>query len=310
MNTALTSVLLILTLLLLPVLTWFLGTPLNPPAWAALGTLLGILLIAWLLCFGLGEATGNVSQVDRLWSLLPILYVWVVAFHGGFADRLVLMSVLVSLWGIRLTWNFWRKGGYRPKPWDGQEDYRWQVLRRRPELQPPWKWRLFNLLFISGYQNVLILLMTLPSLVALQFAAAPLNALDFTAAAAMLFLIGYEAVADNQQWRFQSAKQALLVSGRPLPDRYAAGFLNRGLWARSRHPNYFAEQGVWIAFYLFGVAASGQWLNWSVAGCVLLVLLFQGSTAFTEEISAARYPRYREYQLTVPRFLPLGRRRS
>jgi steroid 5-alpha reductase family enzyme len=309
-NTALTSVLLILTLLLLPVLTWFFGTPLNPPAWAALGTLLGILLIAWLLCFGLGEATGNVSQVDRLWSLLPILYVWVVAFHGGFADRLVLMSVLVSLWGIRLTWNFWRKGGYRPKPWDGQEDYRWQVLRRRPELQPPWKWRLFNLLFISGYQNVLILLMTLPSLVALQFAAAPLNALDFTAAAAMLFLIGYEAVADNQQWRFQSAKQALLVSGRPLPDRYAAGFLNRGLWARSRHPNYFAEQGVWIAFYLFGVAASGQWLNWSVAGCVLLVLLFQGSTAFTEEISAARYPRYREYQLTVPRFLPLGRRRS
>ena len=35
--------------------------------------------------------------------------------------------------------------------------------------------------------------------------------------------------------------------------------------------DYFAEQSIWISFYLFSVSASGQWFNWSIAGCLLLV---------------------------------------
>jgi len=71
----------------------------------------------------------------------------------------------------------------------------------------------------------------------------------------------------------------------------------------SRHPNYFAEQGLWVAFYLFSVAASGQWINWSVSGSILLLILFRGSSNFSEEISAGKYPAYVQYQKTVPRFI-------
>ena len=92
----------------------------------------------------------------------------------------------------------------------------------------------------------------------------------------------------------------------PMTGPYAAGFLHTGLWARSRHPNYFAEQGIWIAFYFFSVAASGQWINWSVSGCLLLVILFRGSSSFSEEISAGKYPEYLRYQQAVPRFIPIG----
>jgi steroid 5-alpha reductase family enzyme len=308
MNIIATAILLIITLLVVPLVSFIFGTPLGPGEFEALRAVMWILLGAWLGCFFLGEFTANVSQVDKIWSLLPIVYAWTVAHHGGYSPRLLLMAVLVTAWGVRLTYNFSRHGGYRLKFWRGEEDYRWQVLREKPEFKPAWKWTLFNFGFISGYQNALILLMTLPTLVALQFAATPLGPLDYVATALILFMLLYETIADNQQWRFQSAKYALIKAGQPLQGRYAKGFLERGLWACSRHPNYFAEQGFWIAFYLFSISASGQWINWSIAGSILLVILFRGSSNFSEEISASKYPEYALYQQTTPRFIPLKRR--
>ena len=54
------------------------------------------------------------SWVDRLWSIVPVAYVWIFAASAGLSNlRLDVMAVLVTLWGIRLTFNFARKGGYR-----------------------------------------------------------------------------------------------------------------------------------------------------------------------------------------------------
>ncbi len=85
---------------------------------------------------------------------------------------------------------------------------------------------------------------------------------------------------------------------------YARGFIWEGLWKIVRHPNYASEQAIWISFYLFSVAASGEWLNWSLTGSILLILLFLGSSNFSEEISAKKYPAYQDYQQKVPRFIP------
>ena len=307
MNVIATAALLIVTLLLVPAISYFTGTALGTAELSALRSLFWILMGAWAGCFLLGELTGNVSQVDKVWSILPIVYAWVVTVHGEFSPRLLIMAGCVTVWGIRLTLNFSRHGAYSLKFWEGHEDYRWQELRERPEFKARWKWTLFNLLFISGYQNILILMMTLPTIVALQFSARPLGWLDFVAAALMLGMILLETVADNQQWRYQSAKKAMIASGRPLQAEYAKGFLDKGLWSWSRHPNYLAEQGVWIAFYLFSVAASGQWINWSIGGCLLLIILFRGSSEFSEEISARTYPEYSNYQQSTARFIPWKR---
>ena len=77
-----------------------------------------------------------------------------------------------------------------------------------------------------------------------------------------------------------------------------------GLFRYSRHPNFFCEQGMWWSFYLFGVAATGRWLDWSIAGAVLLTLLFQGSTAITEQITLGKYPAYADYRRRTSRLLP------
>jgi steroid 5-alpha reductase family enzyme len=71
-----------------------------------------------------------------------------------------------------------------------------------------------------------------------------------------------------------------------------------------RRQNFFAELSQWWVYYLFSVAPSGVWLNWTMAGTALLTLLFQGSTAMTENLTARKYPAYAEYQRTTARLIP------
>jgi steroid 5-alpha reductase family enzyme len=253
---------------------WYWTTdPLTTALWAC------VALTLW--CWIVSMATDDYSQVDRLWSVLPVAYVVHFAAHAGFVNvRLVLMTVLAGLWGVRLTWNFARKGGYRR----GGEDYRWPAVRR-------WLgavgFQVLNATFIAPLQNLLL----------------PLGALDALATAAFLaFWIG-EAVADQQQWRFQSAKHARRLGGEPID----AGFLTTGLFRYSRHPNFFCELGMWWSFYGFAVAASGEWLSPWLAGPAFLTALFQGSTWLTERLSAEKYPAYRDYQRTTPRLVPFVR---
>ncbi|MEN2281423.1 DUF1295 domain-containing protein [Algoriphagus sp. SE2] len=306
-----TSLILIFTLLVVPVFTYLFGIPLGENEMHALDALIKICGFSIAYCFIVGELTNNNSQVDKYWSILPIIYAWVMAYYGNFSARMILMALLVSAWGIRLTYNFARKGAYKWKFWEGEEDYRWEILRKKPEFQPLWKWTLFNLFFISGYQNILILLFTLPMLVTLQFDGAPLGIFDLVVTAGVLFFLILELIADEQHWKYQSKKWKLIRDGKLLYGDFSKGFLDKGLWAISRHPNYLGEQGVWVSFYFFSVVASGQWLNWSVVGCLLLLILFQGSSNFSEEISASKYPEYKDYQKRVGRFVPkAGRERE
>ncbi len=307
MNIKLVGSLLIISLIACPLLYIFVGPALDATQLETL-KILGIICGgSFLFCFVVGELTGNNSQMDKLWSLLPIAYTWVIAAKGGMAPRLVVMACLATLWGCRLTWNFGRKGAYKLKFWEGEEDYRWKVLRQRKEFQPHWKWLLFNMLFISLYQNVLVLMTTFPALV-LMGVSAPFGWMDGVAAVLMLGAIIYETVADEQQWKFQTTKWKMIGEGKrleELPAPYNKGFNTTGLWGVSRHPNYFAEQSVWFCFYLFTIGGGIGIINWTIIGALLLIVLFQGSSAFAEEISGAKYPEYAEYCRRVPRFLPI-----
>jgi steroid 5-alpha reductase family enzyme len=250
--------------------------------------------------------SGNYSQVDKLWSLIPMAYVWIVAVHSGFEPRLLIMALLVTAWGFRLTYNFSRRGGYSIRFWTGEEDYRWAVLRAKPEFSARWKWLLFNLLFISLYQMGLILLFTLPAVRSME--GTPLAWQDILIAALLLFFVLIETVADQQQWNFHKRKRLLLQKGEELPADLQKGFVHTGLWGRMRHPNYAAEQAIWIVFYFFSVAATGVWINLSVMGAILLVFLFWGSSNFSESISTGKYPDYSDYQKRVSRFLPFRKK--
>ena len=306
MNIPLMATLLVLSIVVCPILYFTVGPKLNGAQLETLSILVIIAACSAAFCFIVGEATGNNSQMDKLWSLLPIAYTWVIAVRGGMNPRLVVMAVLATIWGIRLTINFARKGAYRLKFWEGTEDYRWAIVRSGPAFQKRWAWALFDLGFISIYQNALVLMTTFPALVAMR-SDKPFGVVDGIAAVLMLGFIIWETVADEQQWAFQTRKWAMINSGQKLEDLpapYNNGFNTTGLWGRSRHPNYFAEQSIWISFYIFSIGAGMGILNWSVIGALLLVVLFQGSSSLAEEISGGKYPEYEEYCQSVPRFIP------
>ena len=186
----------------------------------------------------------DTSWVDRLWSIVPVMYVWVFTISAGMQDtRLNVIAVLVTIWGARLTFNFARKGGYT-----GVEDYRWAVLRAR---MTGWQFQLFNLFFIVIYQMALILLMTLGAWTAYEHQGTPFGLLDVLLTIAFIGCLVGETVADQQQWVFHRAKHAGGADFRPR-------FLTTGLFRFSRHPNYFFEQAQWWLVFGFGAVAADR----------------------------------------------------
>jgi steroid 5-alpha reductase family enzyme len=266
-----------------------------------MSALLLVLIVAGAVsaaCWIASLLTRDTSWVDRIWSVVPVVYVWIIAGASGFTDpRLLVMAVIVTLWGARLTFNFARKGGY-----SGVEDYRWAVLRGR---MSPVAFQAFNLFFIVLFQNALLVLITLPALTALENPT-PFGMPDALLAVLFLVALAGETIADQQQWRFHQWKAAEAAAGREPQPR----FLQRGLWSASRHPNFFFEQAQWWIFFLIGAAAAGTVLVWTVAGAVLLTALFIGSTIFTESITRSKYPEYAAYQARVSPIVPFFPRKG
>lgn len=266
----------------------------HPLVGTPMGAALDLCVILAVLCWLAAVVTREYSWVDRLWSLCPPIYCLIVAFANDFGStRVNLMTALAVLWGARLTFNFVRKGGYQK----GGEDYRWATVRER---YGPIGIQIMNITFIAPGQMLLIWWFTSPVHAAWEAGDTPLNGLDFLAAALFLLFLIVETVADEQMWAFQQDKKRRIADGEDV----AQPFMKTGLFRYSRHPNYLCELGMWWVFYLFAVAASGQWIHWTGAGFVALTALFVGSIRLSESISAQKYPSYRDYQASVPCIIP------
>ena len=304
-----------------------------------------------LFTFLISTITKNYSQVDKLWSMLPWMYTWILSiasFDTTFRlSRTFIMSCVATIWGVRLTYNFNRRGGYNwPKLWTGEEDYRWKIIQQGellPILSNKVVWNIFNLTFISLYQNILLLWIVTPSMIAYVVeentttststcpnsttTATSLNVFDYAATILCLTCIVIETIADNQQYHFQTTKYKLLPKDKKedLTGDYKDGFNTSGLFSICRKPNYAAEQLLWMSYYLYSVAAlhdgnikeqerdgsSSSFFstfsflfNWSISGCIMLCLLFQGSGWFTEKITLSKYPNYKEYMKRTPLYVP------
>jgi steroid 5-alpha reductase family enzyme len=265
------------------------------PLVIALYTTVGVCLFVWIASL----ISHDHSWVDRIWSIVPVAYVWIFAGSAGLGNaRLDVMAGLVTIWGARLTFNFARKGGY-----SGVEDYRWEVLRGRMKR---WQFEIFNFFFIVIWQNVILLLIALPAFTAYENRSKPFSSWDVVVAVIFFGFTIYETAADQEQWNFQNWKKAEKAAGRDPHPR----FVQTGLWRFSRHPNFFAEQAQWWTLAFFGVVAAGSILQWTFVGAFLLTTLFIGSTIFTESITKSRYPEYADYQARVSPIIPFPPRQT
>ncbi|THX31581.1 DUF1295-domain-containing protein [Aureobasidium pullulans] len=254
------------------------------------------------------EINKNYSQVDRCWSLLPTVYnlhydVW-ARLNGLPTQRLDNVLAFSVCWSIRLTFNYWRRGGYSI----GSEDYRWETVRswvNRP------LFFIFNILFICIAQSVLLFTVTTPTYVlmlASRVSGQNMNTTDIIFARVLMALVLLEFFADGSQWNFHKAKHAYQKTAK-VPAGWTRedlepGFNTTGLFRYSRHPNFLGEQLIWVTLYQWGCVETSSLYNWTGVGAMSYLILFQSSTWLTEKLSAEKYPEYKIYQQRVGKFLP------
>jgi len=250
---------------------------------AALPALLALGLVAWAVA----TARRNVGLVDVFWSLFFLLATVVYAAAAPVTPaRATLLVPLVALWSLRLS------GYLALRNWSAPEDRRYAALRARHE--PGFAWKSLYLVF--GLQALLAWLISAPLAAALA-ARAPLGALDLLGALVALSGTAWEAIADAQLARFKA-------------DPANAGrVMDRGLWALSRHPNYFGEFCVAWGFFLIALGAGAWWTAFAPALMSLLLLRVSGVTLLESDI-AERRPGYRDYVARTNAFFPGPRRRA
>eukprot|EP00605_Chrysophyceae_sp_TOSAG23-4_P000520 GSChrysophyteH1.ASY1.ANO1.588.1 assembled CDS len=280
----------------------------------AIGGLAWLYILVSAYCLIFAEISQNYSKVDQIWSITPWCYCWFLYAHwqhnhpGITHDRLLLVCMLTTIWGLRLTFNFWRRDGYGNLI-THEEDYRWPILREK--INNRFLFSLFNATFIAPYQNLILLLIALPAYQVMNAKERECSTFDIVLAIVFVCMVLVETVADQQHWNFHGKKNVATNEQKkvhPDPD-VRDGFLQSGLFKYSRHPNYFAEQSLWMCFYCFtltniSVASLKDLFNVYFLGELLLLSLFQGSMAFGESITAAKYPKYKIYQRRVSQCIP------
>ncbi len=267
----------------------------HPLSGQPFGSSLDLCLCLVVLVWALSLVTGDCSEwLDRLWALTPPACCLALVLTGGFdAVRVNVMTALAFLWAARMTFNFVRKGGYRKS----YRDYRWESLKERIG---PLRYRLLSIVLFTPSQLLLPWLFTSPVHQAWVWKSQPLGWLD--GLALLLFLAGFcgESISDQQMWAFQQDKKRRVAAG----EKVVQPFITTGLFRYSRHPSYLCEIGMWSAFNLFAVSASGQWLHWTGLGIALLSMQLLGVIRMTERLSEKKYPAYARYKSRTPALLP------
>lgn len=236
--------------------------------------------IAWLL----QRRSGNAGIVDAIWSWtlggLAVIY----ALAGSAPPGLrLLLAVLGGLWGLRLGTYIWRRNAGKP------EDFRYRKFREA------WGEKVdVRMFWFFQFQNLFTLLLSASAFMTVAYRSTMPSAAA-VAAATLIWLVSVigEGLADRQMQRFRAD-----------PARH--GHVCRdGLWAWSRHPNYFFECLHWLAYVPLALGA--PWGGFSlVAPLVMAFLLMKLSgMPLLEAEMLRRKPGYAEYMRTTSALLPL-----
>lgn len=254
------------------------------PIWIALGADVA----ATLVVFGFSVFFDNSSFYDPYWSVapLPIGIYWAVQAEPAPANavRLSVVLLLVTVWGARLTFNFFRG-------WKGlaHEDWRYVEIRKR---SGRFYWPV-SLLGIHMFPTLIVFAGCLPIYVIATQGERPFGALDLLATAVTGAAIWIEAAADAQLRRF--ARRS---------DRKQEEIMASGLWAYSRHPNYFGEMLFWWGLYLFALAAAPD-RAWTFAGALAITVMFHVvSLRLMEGRMLERRPQFAQHVRRTSAFVP------
>lgn len=246
--------------------------------------LLALVLVMTLLWW-LQRATRNAGWVDVAWSAsIGALAVTHALAGSGAAWPRLLTALLGAAWSFRLAYYLARRVAG-----EAAEDGRYRALREH------WGDRAdAGMFWFFQAQALVALLFSLPFWATAQNPVGGWNAWWIGGIAVWLVAVAGEGLADRQLQAFRSDPAN---RGRTC---------RRGLWAWSRHPNYFFEWLHWFAYVLIAVGSPYWWLT--LAGPVFMFVFlyrFTGIPYTERQALKSRGDDYRRYQQEVSAFLPL-----
>jgi steroid 5-alpha reductase family enzyme len=227
----------------------------------------------------------NAGIVDIAWALgFAPLALFYRIFGDGEPVRQNLITLMVIIWSVRLGAHLWKRVmGHHP-----EEDSRYRELRRAVAGHE----KFFFFWFFQA-QALLLSVLSIPILLSNFDPRVQLGFSDVLGCAVWLVAIAGESLADRQLATFKAlaANKGKVCSV--------------GLWRYSRHPNYFFEWLIWVAFFLFVFPAPWGWTTLFAPVLMLFFLLRVTGIPYTEQQSLrSRGDAYSEYQRTTSPFFP------
>jgi steroid 5-alpha reductase family enzyme len=250
---------------------------------AALVTIACLMLATWSVSLMRRDA----SIVDIVWGLGFVLVGWAAKFVTGASGAgNWLLVVMVTVWGLRLAVYLGKRNLGKG------EDFRYRAMRRKHGE----RFAIVSLYTVFGLQGALMMIVSLPITMGQR---------DTDASAGFIALLGlivwavglyFEAVGDAQLARFKR------------DPRNEGQIMDKGLWALTRHPNYFGDSLVWWGLAIVGSAqGAGPWAFLGAAVMTVLLVRVSGA-AMLDKLLAKRKPGYAEYMARTSGFIPLPKR--
>jgi steroid 5-alpha reductase family enzyme len=226
----------------------------------------------------------DASIVDVFWGLGFVVVAWLTFLQAdGYLGRKILITLLTTLWGLRLAMHI------LIRDWGHGEDRRYQAWRAQYGARFWW----VSLFTVFGLQGVLLWAISLILQVG-QMSAIPARLVILDFLGTIVWTVGFifEAVADWQLYRFKADPEN------------KGKVMKKGLWAYSRHPNYFGESLIWWGLFLITLATPGSfWTVISPMVITFLLLKVSGVTLLEKTIVDSR-PEYRDYIESTSSFIP------
>lgn len=246
-----------------------------------LAAAIGLMTFLWVISLRLND----VSFIDAFWAPCFAGIAWIAYLIASpQTPRSFLLLGLITLWGARLGGYLWRRWRLQ-----GDEDRRYQAMRRKhPNFARRSLWSVFI------FQAILAWIISIPLQLALfTDIAHPFAWLDYLGIAC--FGIGFfmESTADTQLSVFKAN-----------PNNKGK-VLDTGLWAWSRHPNYFGNALLWWGLFFICLTSYAALLTvFAPLLMTYLIINISGVTLLERGLMKTR-PHYVEYTRRVSAFVPL-----
>jgi len=248
------------------------------PFWQSLALILAFFTVIWLVSL----IFKNTGIVDIFWGLTIIAIAWLYRFHMGLTDlRSLVFCILVTVWGARLSIHLFLRNSRRG------EDFRYRELRKEHGN----KWGLvsyYKVFLVKGYLLWVVSTVFAPA-ISSNFTGIKMT--DYLGMAAWAIGFLFELISDWHLSRFRKNPE----------NKHQV--LQTGLWAVSRHPNYFGEALQWLGYFLFA-CTTFQYL-YVFSPIIMTILLVTWGIVPVEKRLLETKPDYAKYKERVSAFFPV-----